>query len=131
MLSAVAPALRRRQSCAMSLVWSDWQSLAFAPTPNAITLGEIFDGGQAFRWHQQPDGAWRGIWAGHMAELRLAGSAVQWRAPQLLAAGVESALRDYFATDRDWTVLTDSLPWRSDAHLARCFETFPGLRILR
>jgi N-glycosylase/DNA lyase len=33
--------------------------------------------------------------------------------------------------DRDWAALTDSLPWRSDAHLAQCIAVYPGLRILR
>jgi N-glycosylase/DNA lyase len=40
-------------------------------------------------------------------------------------------LHEYFAADRDWAALADALPWRSDAHLARCLAAFPGLRILR
>jgi N-glycosylase/DNA lyase len=44
---------------------------------------------------------------------------------------VAQALPAYFGCDRDFAVLADSLPWRSDAHLARCLREFPGLRILR
>ncbi|MGH8018346.1 MAG: DNA-binding protein, partial [Opitutaceae bacterium] len=33
--------------------------------------------------------------------------------------------------DIDWRARADQLPWRSDPHLARCIEVFPGLRILR
>src|SRR5207245_523445 len=42
-----------------------------------------------------------------------------------------SALASYFATDRDFAGLADTLPWRSDPHLARCLVSFSGLRILR
>ncbi|HXA15117.1 MAG TPA: DNA glycosylase [Opitutaceae bacterium] len=115
----------------MSLVWSGWQPLALTPTPDAATLAEILDGGQAFRWHAQPDGTWRGAWAGCTAELRLADGQLNWRAPRTIAARTGPALHDYFAADRDWLALADMLPWRSDAHLARCLAAFPGLRILR
>ena len=40
-------------------------------------------------------------------------------------------MRDYFDAGQDWAALVDALPWRSDAHLARCIAAFPGLRILR
>jgi N-glycosylase/DNA lyase len=115
----------------MTPTWSDWQPFATLPTPNAVTLTEILDGGQAFRWFRQPDGAWRGAWAGCVAELRLANDRLTWRAPQTLAAHTGPALHDYFVADRDWASLADALPWRSDAHLARCLAAFPALRILR
>jgi N-glycosylase/DNA lyase len=40
-------------------------------------------------------------------------------------------LRAYLATDARIETCVDSLPWRSDIHLARCIQSFPGLRILR
>jgi N-glycosylase/DNA lyase len=115
----------------MTSLWSDWQPLATTPTPNAVTLAEILDGGQAFRWFPQPDGAWHGAWAGCVAELRLANNKLTWRAPETLVAQTGPALYDYFASDRDWASLADALPWRSDAHLARCLAAYPALRILR
>ncbi len=115
----------------MTPFWSDWQPLAVTPTPNAATLAEILDGGQAFRWFRSPDDTWRGAWAGYVAELHLADDRLTWRAPRTLAAHTGPALHEYLAADRDWTALADALPWRSDAHLARCLAAFPGLRILR
>jgi len=111
--------------------WSDWQPLELNPAPSAATLAEILDGGQAFRWYRQGDGAWRGGWAGNAAELRLQHGALQWRAPAELAPVTGPALRDYLALDQNWAELADALPWRSDAHLASCLAAFPGLRILR
>jgi N-glycosylase/DNA lyase len=114
----------------MTPAWSDWLPLAITPTPNAATLAEILDGGQAFRWFRQPDGIWRGTWAGCIAELCLADDQALWRAPRTIAAHTGPALHDYFAADRDWAALADALPWRSDTHLAHGLAAFPGLRIL-
>lgn len=108
--------------------WSDWQPLALRLTPDV--LAETLDGGQSFRW-QQSDGLWTGTWSGCVAQLRLQNGAVEWRAPAPLRATVATALPRYLGLDRDWAALTDSLPWRSDAHLAQCLAAFPGLRILR
>lgn len=139
----------RRQCIEMTSTWSAWQPFAITPTPNAATLVEILDGGQAFRWFRSPEPSalrspkseeesadtptqtWRGAWAGCVAELRLAGGKLTWRAPRALAAHTGPALHEYFAADRDWASLADALPWRSDAHLARCLAAYPGLRILR
>jgi N-glycosylase/DNA lyase len=95
-------------------------------------LRETLDGGQAFRWNRQADGSWLGIWGDHMARLRLgAGDRVEWCAPEAAVDSTTRALAKYFATDRDFTALADSLPWRSDPHLATCLDLYRGLRILR
>jgi N-glycosylase/DNA lyase len=67
-----------------------------------------------------------------MVKLRLtAAGLVEWSAPAQIAARVSAALPVYFATQLDFAALADAMPWRSDAHLARCLEAFRGLRILR
>lgn len=48
-----------------------------------------------------------------------------------ILAGDRASLAHHLAEDVDWRALADQLPWRCDAHLARCIEAFPGLRILR
>ncbi|HEX2862746.1 MAG TPA: DNA glycosylase, partial [Lacunisphaera sp.] len=85
------------------------------------------DGGQSFRWHAT-GGTWIGTWSDQVLQLRRRGDAVVWRGS---GPGVASALNRYLALDTDWTALTDSLPERSDLHLARCLAAFPQLRILR
>lgn len=110
--------------------WSDWQSLPGNWHPSPDVLAETLDGGQSFRW-QQVDGFWTGTWSGCVAQLRLQDGSVEWRAPSPMRAEVATALPRYLGLDRDWAALTDSLPWRSDAHLAQCLAAFPGLRILR
>lgn len=112
--------------------WSDWQPLRGLPPLAADVLAETLDGGQAFRWNRQPDGTWLGLWADRIVRLRLGpDERVQWSAPAGIAATSAPALERYFALDRDFAALTDTLPWRSDPHLARCLVSFSGLRILR
>ncbi|HVT73571.1 MAG TPA: DNA glycosylase [Lacunisphaera sp.] len=128
--------------------WSDWQ--AFAPgieLPPAV-LAEILDGGQAFRWFRslEPstlrsrgeggrphanDDVWTGTWSEHVAQLRRHEGRLEWRAPAHRVEATAPALARLLATDTDWPALTDSLPWRSDPHLATCITAFPGLRLLR
>jgi N-glycosylase/DNA lyase len=95
-------------------------------------LAETLDGGQSFRWKHESDGAWFGIFGSVAVRLWLGPSGeLAWSSLAPLRDGAEPALARYFGLDRDGASEIDSLPWRSDAHLARCIATFPGLSILR
>ena len=112
--------------------WSDWQPVFGLPPLSAAVLAETVDGGQAFRWHRQPDDTFLGQWSDHVVRLRRgADGRAEWSTPADRVAQAEPALRTYLGLDRDFPALTDSLPWRSDAHLAACLAAYPGLRILR
>jgi N-glycosylase/DNA lyase len=139
-------------------LWSDWQPLALNPPPrDARVLAELLDGGQAFRWNrsisassanpafhvirEKPSGEkpaenalseiWLGTWNDCIAEVRLANGELHCRAPATIASTASTTIARYFGGEPDQAALLDSLPWRSDAHLARCLEEFRGLRILR
>lgn len=109
-----------------------WRRLA-RPSPFTVaSLAETLDGGQAFRWENQTDGTWRGQWGGHVVQLKLTPAGLLWgQARSDEATVTEAALRHYLALDATDHPGVDNLPWRSDPHLARCIEAFPGLRILR
>ncbi|QYM79395.1 DNA-binding protein [Horticoccus luteus] len=111
--------------------WTAWQPLPSTRGLSAAVLAETLDGGQAFRWHAQTDGVYQGAWSNHVARLRATRDGVAWSAPAALAPATSAALADYFVTRTDWRALADTLPWRSDAHLAACLAAFPGLRLLR
>ena len=112
--------------------WSTWKPLDGLPPLSARTFAELIDGGQAFRWNRQPDGSWIGVWSDCVAQLSHDDSgSVRWRAPGAIAARVAAALPTYFGQTAAVNALVDALPWRSDAHLALCLKTLPGLRILR
>ena len=111
--------------------WSAWQPLALRVPPATAVLAETLDGGQAFRWRSH-NGVWHGQFGGSVVRLLLdADGDLRWSAPAALAVSTGPALAHYFDTARDPQELADSLPWRSDPHLAACIAAFPGLRILR
>src|ERR1019366_4199908 len=98
--------------------------------PAAAVLAETLDGGQAFRWGCH-DGIWLGLFGDSVVRLSLDIQGVlPWSAPTSLATA-GPAFAHYFDAARDPQELADSLPWRSDPHLAACLAALPGLRILR
>lgn len=118
-----------------AVTWSDWQAWPDSPVLSAAVLAETLDGGQSFRWHRRDEGVWQGIWSDNLVRLRLAGppepNRIAWSAPNPIRDRVGPALAAYLTGGRNFAVLADTLPWRSDAHLARCLATFPGLTIPR
>lgn len=128
--------------------WSGWRPLPLGTPLTAAVLAETLDGGQAFRWRQR-EGIWEGIFGTQIVRLSLSpahgdaapsprsadsatgASRLHWTAPLALAETTAPALTRYLDLHRNSADLTDSLPWRSDAHLAACLAAFPGLRILR
>jgi N-glycosylase/DNA lyase len=96
-------------------------------------LSETLDGGQAFRWRLEDDQVtWFGIFGAHAVRIRLDPTGrIHWCAPEPIATSTEPALIHYLDAGAEHAERVDALPWRSDAHLARCIAAFPELRILR
>jgi N-glycosylase/DNA lyase len=95
-------------------------------------LAEVLDGGQAFRWVRTQDGLWQGVWSDCVVRLKpVEDGGLAWSAPQNLVEAVAQKLPPYLAATVNFARLADSLPWRSDPHLARCLAAFRGLRLLR
>ena len=116
----------------MSARYTPWAPLPLARPPTPAVLAEILDGGQSFRWQREPDHTWLGFFGRHIVRLTLDPSGpLLWSAPIPLAGSTAPALARYFDLERDPHALAESLPWRSDDHLATCIAAFPGLRILR
>jgi N-glycosylase/DNA lyase len=112
--------------------WSPWHRVPGLPSVTPAVLAETLNGGQAFRWHEIEPGVWEGVWSDNVARLRLGDEGqIEWSAPEAIAHRVGPSVSHYLGGDTDFTVATDAVPWRSDAHLAKCIAAFPGLRILR
>lgn len=110
--------------------WSGWERLPLRLDARVLRL--VLDDGQAFRWHALADDSWLGIWDRHLVRLaREADGTLLWSAPDASATAAGRALHGYLALDTPYPELTDSLPWRSDPHLARCIAATPGLRLLK
>jgi len=110
-------------------VWSAWTPLPWTPVDEV--LGEVLDGGPAFRWTKTEDGTWTGVWENKVARLRKGrDGCVEWSTPASIARRVARSLPHYLALDRDWEAMANELPTAGDPHLARCIREFPGLRLL-
>lgn len=112
--------------------WGPWQALAGLPNLDPDVLRETLDGGQSFRWVREDDTTWLGAWSETLVRIRSgSGGSLHWAAPAGRTDATADALAKYLAVERDFGALADTLPWRSDAHLALCLERWRGLRILR
>jgi N-glycosylase/DNA lyase len=101
------------------------------PHLTPATLAELLDGGQAFRWRHDSDGVWSGTWSDLVVRIRLNPAGIlEWSAPAGQAENTGPALQRYLF-GHETAAAVDTLPWRSDPHLARCLAAFPGLTILR
>jgi N-glycosylase/DNA lyase len=113
-----------------AFTWSAWKPLPLTLTP--AVLAETLDGGQSFRWNRITDGDWFGIWDECIAKIKQEDDgSLRWCAPASIADRVERSLKLYLGIEARLAGKIDHLPWRSDVHLAKCLETFPGLQILR
>jgi len=113
------------------LPWSPVPALPRARPLSAAVLAEWLDGGQAFRWNRREDGAFEGGWGPHHVRVRVSpvSGGFEFSVPAHAdPAGAAFAIQAYLAGP---PADEDTLPWRSDAHLAACLAAWPGLRILR
>jgi len=110
--------------------WSPWTPTDLHLSP--VVLAETLDGGQAFRWRRETDGSWIGQWSQHCVRVRLGDDGgVEFATLADASQDAAPAIRTYLRLDTDFAALADSLPWRSDPHLANCLAAFPGLRLPR
>lgn len=116
----------------MAHQWTPWQPLDDKRALTGRALAETLDGGQAFRWtFLVSENCWQGIWSNHIARLRLSDQSTLLASFPQETESPLAALHHYLGAETDWTGLADSLPWRSDSHLARCMQFLPQLRLLQ
>lgn len=114
------------------LRWTEWRPLEPGLCVTPASLAEIVDGGQSFRWWPRAEGSWIGQWSEHVIELRShPGTTLEWRCPADQDDLIRDALPRYLGLDQRHVAAMRALPWRSDPHLRRAMDAFPGLRLLR
>ncbi len=110
--------------------WGPWKDVHLKLSETTLT--ETLDGGQTFRWRREPDQTWIGQWSEYRVRLRRSDDCrVEYSVPRDSSRTVVTALHTYLRTDTDFAALADTLPWRSDPHIAKCIAAFPGLRLPR
>ena len=119
--------------------WSTPQRLAqFDHTLSAQSVGEILDGGQAFRWNLVEESprqtVWEGIWGTHVVRILFEEEtrALFYQTPlEGKTKTSETDVRHYLCLGKEYNATVDALPWRSDPVLQGAMNRFPELRILR
>lgn len=111
--------------------WSPWKTYRDWQ-PDLTSFKETLDGGQAFCWHPLDEHSYEGVVLDIPLRIRWEnGDIVSWSCIANQARRAESFLQNYLGDTKTYKNNYDTLPWRSDAHLKRCMEAFPQLRILR
>ena len=113
-----------------AVAWTAWRPLRLADPVPTQTLREQLDGGQAFRWNADEDGAWTGVFGRTVAGVRAGSNGLEWRGVVGVST-TEAALQSYLDAAGGQAGLVETLPWRSDAVLRAAIAANPGLRILR
>ena len=113
-----------------SVEWTPWRPLRLVEDVPAGLLAEQLDGGQSFRWNQETDGSWVGVFGRTLASVRSGAQGLEWRGPKG-ATHTEAALWEYLDAEGAQARLSEALPGRSDPVLRSAREAYPGLRILR
>jgi len=113
-----------------AVAWTAWRPLRLADPVSTQTLREQLDGGQAFRWNSDEEGAWTGVFGRTVAGVRPGSNGLEWRGVVGVST-TEAALQSYLDAAGVQAGLVETLPWRSDAVLRAAIAANPGLRILR
>ncbi|MCF3652534.1 DNA-3-methyladenine glycosylase 2 [Synoicihabitans lomoniglobus] len=108
--------------------WTPWTPLDGAPTFPPAVLAEQLDGGQAFRWHRQPDDSWQGQWSTHLARLRLAPGRAGSPSPPLQSPQPTDSKAASSPTAPPSTPLTSPQHLEWSAPIATAPTTEPALR---
>lgn len=116
--------------------WSPWLIPADMPRLGVDVLRELLDGGQTFHWNRvlsDPVERWVGWISDQAYQLMLDpdGMMLVRALGDGDAKGGENTLTRWMIPESERQSELDCLPWRSDAHLARCIRALPGLRVLR
>ena len=112
--------------------WGEWQELPQFGLISPEVLREILDGGQSFRWEEADPNQriWQGVFRDIVVQANLQpDNQLKYRLP--VGCDEHEAVRIYFGCERNWDLLTDQLPWRSDHELKASIDAFPNLRILK
>ena len=115
----------------MTSPWSEWK-LYEGWCPDIASFKETLDGGQAFCWHLAGDNTYEGVVLDIPLQLSWRqNNQVYWSTASAQKDKAEEFLTNYLGTHEEYKTYYDTLPWRSDAHLKACMDSFPELRILR
>ena len=94
---------------------------------DSFELKDIFDCGQCFRWNEQEDGSYTGVFKGNVLNVKKEGNKVIFKG--VCNGDIKEVVEDYFDLNRDYEKIKESLS-KIDDNMKKSVEYGSGIRIL-
>ena len=94
---------------------------------NSFELKDIFECGQCFRWNEQEDKSYIGVFKGNVLNVKKIDNKVIFKG--VCNGDIKEVVRDYFDLDRDYQKVKQSLS-KIDSNMEKSIEYGKGIRIL-
>ena len=94
---------------------------------DSFELSDIFDCGQCFRWNEQEDGSYTGVFKGNVLNVKKEGNKVTFKG--ICNGDIKEVVEDYFDLNRDYKKIKEYLS-KIDDNMKKSVEYGKGIRIL-
>lgn len=94
---------------------------------DSFELKDIFDCGQCFRWNEQEDGSYTGVFKGNVLNVKKEGNKVTFKG--ICNGDIKEVVEDYFDLNRDYEKIKEHLS-KIDDNMKKSIEYGKGIRIL-
>ena len=94
---------------------------------DSFELRDIFDCGQCFRWNEQEDGSYTGVFKGNVLNVKKEGNKVTFKG--VCNGDIKEVVEDYFDLNRDYEKIKEILS-KIDGNMKKSVEYGKGIRIL-
>lgn len=94
---------------------------------DSFELKDIFDCGQCFRWNEEDDGSYTGVFKGNVLNVKKEGNKVTFKG--VCNGDVKEVVVDYFDLNRDYKKIKNTLS-KIDDNMKKSIEYGKGIRIL-
>ena len=94
---------------------------------DSFELKDIFDCGQCFRWNEQEDGSYIGVFKGNVLNVKKEGNKVTFKG--ICNGDIKEVVEDYFDLNRDYKKIKEYLS-KIDDNMKKSVEYGKGIRIL-
>ena len=94
---------------------------------SSFELKDIFDCGQCFRWNEQNDGSYTGVFGENVLNVRKKNSEIIFEGN--CNGDIEQTIKEYFDLNRDYDYIKRELS-KIDENMKKSIEYGKGIRIL-
>ena len=94
---------------------------------NSFELKDIFECGQCFRWNEEQDGSYTGVFKGNVLNVRKVGNDIYFQG--MCNGNIKELVEEYFDLNRDYEEIKNKLAC-IDENMKKSIEYGQGIRIL-